>query len=316
MSTNFTRVCGVLAVTLLALGCSSTAGQPRAKKSSEETGTKANGQVAPQRAAKYGNTDRNKVRVELLEAGAEPRRALRYKAKKGYVALAQIRTTITNKNDGSTVRDSAFVHSAFVEAVSDDSVTITQLIKATKDGKLVNDLDQLSDESHQTFGASVQYNTRGRPMKFKPVADDAALIKKNQAEVMGLMMAPWLPEEPVGVGATWQIRTPTSVAQPIRANKKTVSKLVAIAGSVITIETTITFDAPKQTVNGKEYEGQKIRGKKRITVDLADPVSLIPKTFENTQDMSVTQKKLGMSVTHNMHNTSSSTRIGEAVASE
>lgn len=77
-----------------------------------------------------------------------------------------------------------------------------------------------------------------------------------------------------------------------------------------------TTDAPKQIVNGKQIEGQKIRSTKRTSVDLADPVSVLPQSYDLSQEIEQTLKKAGETVTQRMSTTARATRLGDAVLSD
>lgn len=306
-------------LSLLTLGLVACGGsQPKADKSTslEKPAKPAVvAQIPPDRTSKTKNTPASDVGVRLLGSGKEPRRKLKYIVTPNYKAVSRSRITITSQSDKSIARDRSFLVMALVDSTNADSFSVTYGIMTDQSGTLIDDVDQIGKAGVQNLGGTAIYTSWGRPTAFNPFADDRALLKQYQDEVMGLMNVPWLPAEPVGVGAKWKILTPASVAQPLRSNKVVTSELLSIEGSVITIETTTIADAPKQTVNGMPLEGQRVRATKRTTVDLADPVSVLPLSHNFTADIVTTRIKSGKAVTHGMLGISTSKRLGGSVVS-
>ena len=238
--------------------------------------------VDPQRARQFGNTSPFEVDVEVLDTGAEPRRELRYRPEVGGVAEARLQVLVTTAEDEQTA-ERAFVFRTTVESAHEAGSTVVYQLACDEDGALVDDVGGLDDPNRRPLVMRVGYDDRGRFSRKADFEGDASMVLLHRGSLMLLLTAPYLPREPVGVGAIWRIATPASTPQPIRSNKVVEVRLSSMADSELVLSATTRVDTPTQSLGAFEMPATSARLEKRLEVDLADGMPLVPFAFESEE---------------------------------
>ena len=267
--------------------------------------------------------------VKLISAGAEPRTALRYVIPKDYKDHMDVSMTMSMSMDmgglGAQQMDMPTMDMGMDLAASDVSpegdVTYSVTFTGIKyepgpntDPTLLSAL-QGSTTNLDKMRSTVTVSNRGLTKHVAP--DVSALDNQQAAQLVDQMSssvqslsAPF-PEEPVGVGARWEVRQVMPANGVQMFNKMTV-EVVSIDGPNVALKMTIDMSAPSQAIsNPMMPPGASVQldsftgsGSGTIAFNLA---RLVP-TGEMNQQMA-----MGMSVSMNGNNmsmqTSNSTKI-------
>lgn len=252
--------------------------------------------------------------LTLVDAGAEPRRALRYKPEAG--ATDKITLVVSNRQtvrlEGEVVPapdqpDLRLFLDIHVDAVNDNGdVELTwyprggEVIPPAKSElppDLVENLKAMFDEVKDRPG-QVRISSRGIAYEGDNWDDGQGvgrLAKSLFANVrMGVrqLTAPF-PAEAVGIGAIWDLKQSVTVFD-IRMTQTTSYKIVSIEGDRITLDVGIAVAAPRQNI---EKDGVTLRverffssGDGKVIVDLGRiaPASNVSNT---TVEAQMTQTK-------------------------
>lgn len=215
------------------------------------------------------------TQVKLLDAGAEPRRALRIQAKPGdkQTLGMTMKIAMNMEMDGMpaqaikmpsikmdmelTVKDvSANGDIAYETTMGDASVAdepgiMPQVAEAIK----------TSFESIKGLTGTGTISSRGlgktADMKLPPGADPQMRQAMEQMHESFSTITTGFPEEPVGSGARWEVKMPLK-SQGMTINQTTTYQLVSIEGDNLSVKSTLAQHAANQKIQNPAMPGLKV----------------------------------------------------------
>ncbi len=224
------------------------------------------------------------IKVVLVSAGAEPRQALRYRPRIGseHLVLFDNHTDMTMSSNGHLMFNRTFdtntKASVRVSAVDGERITLEMTVLAMQ---LPNydptTLAPRADESIKNARGTFVITDRG-----KHVSSDFELIDENVEARDNLSISDYLvilPEEPVGVGAKWEIHTRLQ-RNGIGLTQIDTHELVALDATSVKLRATVAQDTWPQVVSGLAEDPLTIfelttfsaTGTAESALDLAIPV--------------------------------------------
>jgi len=248
--------------------------------------------------------------VTLLSGGAEPRTRLRYAVPRDY--RAQVSQSINSESqvsmDGDalpatpTVAMTKRVEVAVTDASKPGQVTcaivFTGFSTTGGRGAAKNEAD------YNSISGTITLDDRGvnRATRFD-------LSKTSNAQLGQLMANSWadistpLPDEPIGVGARWEVKN-TIHTDAIQALQKTEYELLAFDGKVLTVKASVVQTAVAQRManplmpSGSDAQLKKYSGvgNSTITVHLDSLVPATESTLTSTMVVEVSAAGMTMEV--------------------
>lgn len=207
--------------------------------------------------------------LTLLEAGAEPREALRYKIKEGTKDRVEMRLAI--KSD--LLEQIGMALPAFVGKVDAECTRVAE--SGTMSLSMTFVTFTIEDADSSPMGAmmgpamaemegtksALEITPRGE-VKAMQVPGMGALGRLGGTGGTGLVnpnqTVVTLPEEPVGVGAKWRVVMKDLDAQGMKTNTTIVYTLKAREGSTITIQAKLQMSAPEQEIENPQAAGMGV----------------------------------------------------------
>lgn len=261
------------------------------------------------------NPDRvEKFSTKLLSPGAEPRFTLRYKIPEGTKQAVDMVLDMDMNMSGAGMPGGdikmprmIMVNDIAVDKVGKDGamnmvMTTTDIRLEDRPGSMGGLAGAMKAELDGMKGmrmtATLMPNGRTRNMKL----DESSVTEKvreqmKQTEQMVDQMTTFLPEEPVGVGATWEVEQ-TIRQQGMRVNMHVVYELVEVSETHAVIKSNISMDAPAQTI---EQQGVEVKleqmsgsGTATSTLDFTKLVERIEAKLELDMRMSAMGQSLSM----------------------
>lgn len=252
--------------------------------------------------------------VKLLDAGAQPRKALRYNVPASYKGTMDMSMAISmNMNVGGmavpmtlpTMKMSADLGVTGVMPNGDMSYTLA-FTGVSMDGADANPAMtqalQSVQSAIQSIKGSATMSNRGMVRNAKMEMGDAGAAQQMIGELSSQLenLSTPLPEEPVGVGAKWESRQALKIAGQY-SFQKAVAEVVSIDGANVTLKLSIEQTAPAQTITNPalpagaevQLDGSKGTGTGTSVIHLD---TLVP-TGETTvtSNMSMTVSMAGQS---------------------
>jgi hypothetical protein len=247
------------------------AASPPPPAAPDQTQATAPGKDAPTRAEPL---------VKLLEPGAEPRKALRFQPKAGdkqTVALT-LKTAMDMGTAGGQSQSMKLppvviaVESAIKDVAADGDITYENVITDASVGDEPGAMPQVMEAMKASLagvkgliisgvmtsrGFSKRLETKA-PKSGETLPANARLFSGQMNQGMATMTAA-LPEEPVGVGARWEVKT----MEKSSGISKAIYEIVSLEGERVVAKATITQSALNQgTAPGKG------EGSGEVTLDL------------------------------------------------
>jgi len=294
----------------------STNGQADGSSSTTAGGGGRNASSSGSTAGKDGTT------VKLLQPGGEPRKALRLHPKQGdkKTALMNIKMAMAMNMGGSEmpmkIPAMNLTMDTTVDAVKADgdiqySVVISDLAIAEEAEANSAVVDALKGALGGLKGAtgsgamSSRAFTKGVDMKVPPGADpQVGTMMEQMKEAISHISSP-LPEEPVGVGAKWEVKM-TIKSQGMTMNQTATVELVSVEEDKITTKTALVQSAPPQKIQNPAMPGIKIdlvkmngTGSGDVAIDLAQ-ITPLSGNVEMHSEMSMGMNQGGQKQTMDM----------------
>jgi hypothetical protein len=285
-------------------------------------GTRLAGVVAKAPAATAGQT------VKLLEAGAEPRTALRLHPKAGDKQTLQMTMKMAmDVKMGETQTPSTklppmlLTMEATVKDVSPDGdisyeTAITEATVGDEPGVMPMVAEAMKKAMTGMKGIGGTGITTSRGINKKTEMKVPADIDPQMKQVMDQMKETFanisspLPEEAVGAGAKWEVRQPIK-SQGMTLNQTATYELVSLEGERLTTKATIAQSAANQKIQsaamaGAKVDVTKLTGKSTAdtTIDLSQlmpPASTMDMHTEMNMAMGAGAQKQNMSMTLDMN---------------
>jgi len=213
--------------------------------------------------------------VKLIEAGAEPRKALRLHPKPGdkqtlklTVKMAietkagemespaiklpaitmTLETTVKGVADNGDITYEMVVGNIGVSDEPGATPEVAEAMKAAFAG--VKGLSSSGTVSGRGFGKEIEF-------KAPPGSNPQARQLMDQMKDFYTQLAAPLPEEAVGAGAKWEVRLPIK-AQGMTIEQTAAYELVALEGERFTTRSTLTQHAANQTIQNPAMGGVKM----------------------------------------------------------
>jgi hypothetical protein len=246
------------------------------------------------------------AQVKLLEAGAEPRKALRLHPAPGDKQSVTMTTKIGmdisagEKQQAVKLPSMTLTLEATVKSVSANGdiayetvISDMSAAEAPESGETPDAMKTAMDSIKGVKGAETMSNrglTKSSSMKL-PAASADPQVRAAFSQLLsgGLSGGIPLPEEPIGPGAKWEVKRHTK-AQGISQDHTSTYELVAIEGERLTVKTTATRQAPVQKIQNPAMRGMQVEvtkltgsGDGSMTFDLTKVMPL-----EAAMDMQVT----------------------------
>jgi hypothetical protein len=214
-------------------------------------------------------------RINLLDAGAEPRKLLRLtpkpgdtqtmgltlkmgiKMKMGEMEMPPMNLPAISTDTTATVKevsptgDITYETTVSEASVADDADAEDQVLEAMK-GALNSVKGMSGTGTMSSRGINLTTN-----MKAPDTANPQVRQTIDQMQESMDRVAAHLPEEAVGVGAKWESRT-TPVSQGMTINQTGTYELVAIEGDRITLKIGLTQTAANQKISNPSMPGMKV----------------------------------------------------------
>ncbi len=237
----------------------------------EETGTNAPQAKSSTQAVSSTST----TQVKLLEAGAEPRKALRLHPAAGdkqalTVTLKMAMETKIGEMPGQAMKLPAMAMKmdVTVKSVSDQGdITYELVMGDTTVADDAGDAGPLAEVMKAALGGakgmtgtgtvSSRGLTKGMEFKVPSGADAQTRQVMEQMRESFASMAAALPEEAVGPGARWEVRLPRK-SQGMTIDEIETCELVSVDGERLTTKGTITQRAANQKVESPAMPGLKV----------------------------------------------------------
>jgi hypothetical protein len=224
--------------------------------------------------------------VKLVEAGAEPRRQLRYKAVKGdkFGFEMRMKMSMSTKMDGNEMPSPAMPtmvmggNAEIVEVAPGGNATMRFVYAEGKladtEGVMEQVVAAMEAPMAQLKGISGEFvfSPRGECVSgsFKVPEDADAMVKQTldgMNKSMQQLTVP-LPEEAVGKGAKWTCER-LQDTNGVKVNAHYTQELTELMDKGFTAKMGIKGDAPEQTVQGMKLESMKMLGDGTMRVDFA-----------------------------------------------
>ena len=253
--------------------------------------------------------------VTVISAGAEPKTKLRYTVANDYKARVAMNTQMgmTMSMEGMSMPATQMPPMTMSLNVSVTNISATGDISydvaftgmsadssAGADPAMVAALQGL-DADYKTIHGAAVISDRGMPRSsnydFTKITSPALkqMIGSLAGSVENLSMP--FPEEPMGVGASWEVRQGMTVSG-LQSYQKTLFQVVAIDGKAVTLKTVTSQTAPSQAVHnpdlppGAEAFLQKLSGSGSGTMTLRLD-ALIPTSDATYQSSSTMEIRVG-----------------------
>lgn len=267
------------------------------------------------------------VAARLLEPGAEPRKVLRLHPKPGDKQTMQmtIKMGMDMKMGGAagqamkfppmlmavegtvkSVSENGEITYEFVMGdvnVADDPAVMPQVAEAIK---------AALGGMKGTSGTGVMSDRgvcKGIDMKMPTGVDPQLKQMMEQMNDSFSRLSVPLPEEPVGVGARWEVRAPIK-SQGMTIQQITTYQVAALEGEQLTMQTTMTQTASNQKIQNPAMGGMKVdvtkmtgSGSGEVTFDLArilPSAAKVKSQMESTMAMNVGTQKQTMAMKMDM----------------
>lgn len=259
------------------------------------------GSAAPDDVSIASDLEEGEVVVDVLDAGAEPRQALRFDPEVGTEQAITIRTdsfqSIEARGQSQEVDAPAVEFDVVYIVTSVDGDEILAAVEY-EDGRVDDsgDVDAATVATMEDVVAAfvgqtgeVRYDTRGNVIELTPPDLDLPALGAFADEIIESVsgQAPSLavpfPEEPVGEGARWRV---TSVAEITGLDMQTVTDIELTRLDDDDIEArmsqTITFVPGPTELLGvdADVEGGELRGDGQVTWNLSGIVALVEQVLE------------------------------------
>ncbi|MFG0285313.1 MAG: DUF6263 family protein [Phycisphaerales bacterium JB039] len=216
------------------------------------------GTVAPAQDAEPAPATPSRPKVKLLEPGAEPRQALRYEPRIGQSERAVIEMRISSSvsmggaempaQEMPPTKMTILQTPAAVNEAGDYVINIViEDFTATGEGPMVAMMRQ-SMQPLVGATAAGEVSPRGESLRFEMQEIDAAGPMRAQMESMGSQasqLGAVFPEEPVGVGARWEVTMELDNAG-VMMQQTMLATLKSIEGDVITLDMAMSQSAEQQ----------------------------------------------------------------------
>ncbi len=263
------------------------------------------------------------AQVKLLDAGAEPRKPLRIRAKPGDKQVLDMTMKIAMdmeigglpaqaiKMPGIKMNSEMTVK----EVSSDGDITLETVMgeaAITADADVmpqVADAIKASFESLKGLSGSRIISSRGlakeTDIKLPAGADAQTRQAVEQMRDSFTAMTIGFPEEPVGPGARWEVKLPLK-SQGMTIDQTTTYELAALEGQEFTVKSTVTQQAANQQIENPSMPGLKMdvtkmtaKGTGRATINLAH---ILPSqaTVDSKSEMAMTMNMGGQKQTMTM----------------
>jgi hypothetical protein len=234
-------------------------------------------EVASRRTSSAKPAASSGAQFKLLDAGAEPRELLRFHPNPGDkqtldmtmtmamtmgaqgagAAMPQIKIPAITMTMNSTVKDVATNGDITYEiefsdaTVKDDPSAMPQVVAALK--------ASLAGFKGMTGTGTLSSSGMSRKMDFKmpPSADPQVSQMMGQMKDSLSGIRAQLPEEPVGVGAKWEVHQPIK-SQGMTIDETVTYQLVTLDGELCTAKTTIAQHAANQKIQNPSMPGLKL----------------------------------------------------------
>jgi hypothetical protein len=237
-------------------------------------------------------TPSSTTQVKLLEAGAEPRKVLRLHPKAGDkqtlgLTMKMAMETKVGEMEGQAVKMPAMklTMAVTVNGVSDNGEIAYEIVMG--DASVSDEpgvMPQVAEAMKAAFAgvkgmsATATMSSRGlsHGIEFKaPAGSDpqARQLMDQLKDSLSQLTTP-LPEEAIGLGAKWEVKTPIK-SQGMTMDQTTVSELASLEGDRLTTKNTISQHAANQKVQNPAMPGLKMdltkmagKGTGERTIDL------------------------------------------------
>lgn len=246
----------------------------------------------------------------LLSAGAEPRMPLRYtvanalkdqfamnmnmtmQADMGGMALPQMNMPAMKVGADLAVTDVAangdITYSIAFTGLNVDTSNVDPQLAAMFQGM---------DADYKAIKGTGTVTSRGVSVSSK--LDTASVTNPQLKQMLDSLsntlqnLSQPLPEEPVGVGAKWEVRSAVN-AGGVQSFQKTSYEIVSITGKAVTLKTTTENTAPPQSVSNPAMQGVEMRlqkmngsGTGNVTLHLDSLVPTSTTDVQNNMQMSL-----------------------------
>lgn len=241
--------------------------------------------------------------VELVAAGAEPRRELRFALNVGSTAEQDASTRLEQSSAGAAQFFETTTHSRLtVDAVGDDGIaelTTTVLAASLVDAGGFDEATRAGLETGIGMTVGVEGRIELAPRGHQRVVDvigDAPGVADGLAA--GSASAIVFPVEPVGVGAEWVMRSGPDIGSG-RSSLESTVRLIEVDGDIARLE--VEQDLETQSA----LESSSTSGTGLLVVDLGSP---LPVEASSTADGVITLAGLNGGAEVEQTTTISSTR--------
>ena len=250
--------------------------------------------------------------LKLLDAGAEPRRAVRLTPKAGDGQKFELTMNMSMETSMAGSQMPAMNMPAIklpidvsIESVSADGeinykTTVGEVNIASSEAPGVGEMMQSMFGSMKGLASSVIMSSRGiiKSTDMKLPADATPQLRQSAEQLkesLAEIVAPF-PEEPIGVGAKWEMKQ-VRKSQGMAIKQTSAYELVALEGNRAEVKLTILQSAANQKISNPAMPGLKMdldkmegAGTGRTTYDLTQPMPV------SSEISSGTDIKMGMNV--------------------
>ncbi len=252
--------------------------------------TGAQAQTSPEAKA---TASPGELQVKVIDAGAQPRRKLRLHPKAGDKQTANLTFKIAMSTETAGAPSGPIkmppmkvtLDVTVKKVGSDGGISYDLVMSDASVGEEPDAMPQMVDAMKSSIAGlkglsgtglvSDRGLNKGVEMKAPPGADPQVSQALDQAKDAISRMAWPLPEEPVGVGASWRFEQPIK-SQGMTINQVVTCQLVSVEGDQLSTKTTIAQDASDQKIQGPaETQGLDLKlvkmeghGEGTITSDL------------------------------------------------
>lgn len=251
---------------------------------------------------------------ELLDAGTEPRRELRYDLDNVQPSRAEVRvlTEADLQSDGQALPSMAIPEMVMEFAISDierinaDSIRarlVTDALRfdAEQDDPQAMQIAQMLNQQmgEISYNGSMEMDSRGQPSNVNlEVVGDSAMAEQLRSNLYSTLdqLATQLPGEPVGIGARWRITQSVSEGMPFPITISAIYTLEESEGSRVVMSMELEEMETPEMLNDPEtgeelpveIEELQVRGQGRLTTHLDRLIGEGTMELTVTMDMNVT----------------------------